>query len=512
MQAKGVDDDEGAMRVFSSYLVQQVGGRDWSAQEVSHVNMGLHTVWGSHDFNTKSLVTISKLRNNINQQGDDADRADLPSDFELYLNRGSSAFAGTRGADAGQRDLAGNLISIAKDVLACSFVDFYRKYQFASAGPGRKGQRTIKHIERPTVCVVKPQMPFLWGRAGHPKRADYCRVQLQSYMPFRDVASEDGTITITAANQYSAYMAKYEGSFERAYEEFAKSPDAPSCCHDDVKPVVFEHEGTPVGDEHAEAHEGFAVFEPTHSMTLDKMLHIEPVDWWARNTDGRYDDALLADAARWQTRVKMGSAAPAPVQVDITKLNEEQSFVYRVVKEHDDQWRRKLQSKPLRALICGTAGSGKVRISRRSSCPWQCCLVTPAHAHCMHNTHSQTFLIRALKQLLGDRCVVCAPTGVAADNIGGRTYHSLLPMPRTDPDRDDITLADGARLAQMEIELNGVEYLIIDEMSMVGRRSLAHIDELLRQAKGPKELFGNMNIILVGLMTISKPPAQRPII
>ena len=130
----------------------------------------------------------------------------------------------------------------------------------------------------------------------------------------------------------------------------------------------------------------------------------------------------------------------------------------------------------------------------------------------MHNTHSQTFLIRALKQLLGDRCVVCAPTGVAADNIGGRTYHSLLPMPRTDPDRDDITLADGARLAQMEIELNGVEYLIIDEMSMVGRRSLAHIDELLRQAKGPKELFGNMNIILVGLMTISKPPAQRPII
>jgi hypothetical protein len=78
-------------------------------------------------------------------------------------------------------------------------------------------------------------------------------------------------------------------------------------------------------------------------------------------------------------------------------------------------------------------------------------------------------------------------------------------MPRVDIDRDDIKLSEGPRLAQMKLDLHGVEYLIIDEMSMVGRRSLAHIDEMLRQAKGNEGMFGNMNIILVGMTQCSSP-------
>ena len=472
MAAKDVDEDEeSAVRIFASYLVQQVGGRDWSAQEVSHVNMGLRTVWGSHDFNQKSLVMVSRLRNNITPISDEAARADVPSDFELYLRRGEWTFEGANVRAPNQPDPWGNMPSnsLANDIASCSFVDFYRKYEYRSAGPGKKDKRTIHRIDRPAVCVIKPQMPRSWGHRGHAKRADYCRVQLQAYMPFKDeiVAGE----LVTATQHYHAYMAKHGGDFEQAYEEFAASPDAPSSCRDDLKPVVFEDEGSPVGDEHGEAHEGFAIFEATSASTLEKTLRIEPVDWWARNND-RYSDALLADAARWQARVKVGAAPPAPVQVDPTQLNDGQAFVYRVVQEHDAAWRRDMTRTPLRALVCGTAGAGK------------------------------TFLIRALKQLLGDACIVCAPTGVAADNIGGRTYHSLLPMPRVDIDRDDIKLSEGPRLTQMKVDLHGVTYLILDEMSMVGRRSLAHIDEMLRQAKGSDEKFGNMNIILVGKATL----------
>ena len=430
--------------------------------------MGLRTVWGSHDFIQKSLVTVSKLRKNITLSSDDAARADLPGDFELYLRRGEWGFEGTTARDPNQRDLWGNLPtnSTVDDVRSCSFVDFYRKYEYRSAGPGKKDTRTIHRIARPTVCAIKPQMPRSWGARGHAKRADYCRVQLQAYMPFKD-ETVDG-ILVTATDNYHAFMAIHRGDVEKAYEEFAASPDAPGCCRDDLKPVVFEDEGTPVCDEHGEAHEDFAIFEANSASTLEKTLHIEPVDWWARNNDGRYSKALLTDAARWQGRVKVGAIAPAPVQVDPAQLNDGQAFVYRVVQEHDAAWRRDMTQTPLRALICGTAGSGK------------------------------TFLIRALKQLLGDACIVCAPTGVAADNIGGRTYHSLVPMPRTDVDRDDIKLDEGPRLTQMKIDLHGVKYLILDEMSMVGRRSLAHIDEMLRQAKGSEEAFGNMNIIFVG--------------
>ena len=80
------------------------------------------------------------------------------------------------------------------------------------------------------------------------------------------------------------------------------------------------------------------------------------------------------------------------------------------------------------AMICGTAGSGK------------------------------TYLVRALKHVLGDRLVVCAPTGVAADNIGGCTYQSKVPLPRHNIDRPNIRTAQGqARYKRLVLDWEGVE-------------------------------------------------------
>ena len=91
-----------------------------------------------------------------------------------------------------------------------------------------------------------------------------------------------------------------------------------------------------------------------------------------------------------------------------------------------------------------------------------------------------------------------APTGVAADNIGGCTYQSVLPMPRKDIDRDDIIPKGKVALEKMANALDGVSHIIIDEMSMVGRRSLGQVDALLQKARGNTELFGGLNVILVG--------------
>ena len=99
--------------------------------------------------------------------------------------------------------------------------------------------------------------------------------------------------------------------------------------------------------------------------------------------------------------------------------------------------------KRMLAMICGTAGSRK------------------------------TYLVRLFNHDMGSRLVVCAPTGVAADNIGGCTYQSLTPVPRKDTDRPNIRVVNGrARLKKLVTDWEGVEYLIIDEMSMVGRRHL----------------------------------------
>lgn len=142
---------------------------------------------------------------------------------------------------------------------------------------------------------------------------------------------------------------------------------------------------------------------------------------WVTRTSRNYTEAEIRDAESWQRLTKANAQRAPPVHVDPSKLNEAQAFIYCVVEQHHQS----PSPDPLQMMVCGTAGSGK------------------------------TFLIRALKQLLGDECAVCAPTGVAADNIGGRTYHSLLPMPRVDIDREDIKLADGPRKDQRIADPSG---------------------------------------------------------
>ena len=177
---------------------------------------------------------------------------------------------------------------------------------------------------------------------------------------------------------------------------------------------------------------------------------------WEGDTRENYSEAQVSDSAKWMTKLKENAPAVQPDVVDVASLNPAQKYVYRVVEEH--QRVSKSSSgppSPLNALICGTAGSGK------------------------------TYLIKSLKQLLGDTCLVLAPTGVAADNIGGQTYQSVIPTPLKDVLRGNIDPSP-RRLASFCKAMDGIEYIIIDEMSMVGRRSLGHIDYLLREASDEK--------------------------
>jgi hypothetical protein len=59
---------------------------------------------------------------------------------------------------------------------------------------------------------------------------------------------------------------------------------------------------------------------------------------------------------------------------------------------------------------------------------------------------------------------------------------------------------NGNRLKNLQKKLEGIEYLIIDEKSMVGCRILALIDMRLRQAFPEKQnqVFGERSVILVG--------------
>lgn len=89
---------------------------------------------------------------------------------------------------------------------------------------------------------------------------------------------------------------------------------------------------------------------------------------------------------------------------------------------------------------------------------------------------------------------VCAPTGVAALNVGGQTIHSLLRLPTGII--ADHELDQPAELKKM---LAAIDTLVIDEISMVSADLMDAIDRSLRQARGKRhDPFGGVQIIMFG--------------
>ncbi|CAF4479188.1 unnamed protein product, partial [Didymodactylos carnosus] len=94
---------------------------------------------------------------------------------------------------------------------------------------------------------------------------------------------------------------------------------------------------------------------------------------------------------------------------------------------------------------------------------------------------------RALRKL--------APTAVAASNIDGQTIHSfLVPVQGV---HESVRPDD----SKVEREWQDVEYVFIDEMSMVGLNLLAPLAETITLGKSaPAELpFGGVNLVLFGV-------------
>ena len=122
--------------------------------------------------------------------------------------------------------------------------------------------------------------------------------------------------------------------------------------------------------------------------------------------------------------------------------------------------------KPLHMIVSGTAGTGK------------------------------SFLIGCLKRLLKGKVMVLAPTGVAAFNVNGCTLHSALRLPT----KGEIKSLEGDALRQLQESLAEVEYIIIDEMSMVGRKMFGQVDQRLRQAfpRCGDKVLGGRSCLLFG--------------
>ncbi|ERG65298.1 hypothetical protein L332_12715 [Agrococcus pavilionensis RW1] len=103
-------------------------------------------------------------------------------------------------------------------------------------------------------------------------------------------------------------------------------------------------------------------------------------------------------------------------------------------------------------------------------------------------------LLRHLTEHSRKQIIVCAPTGVAALNVGGQTIHSLLKLPLGVI--ADAPLRQRTELKQM---LNSLDLLVIDEISMVNADLMDAIDRSLRQARGVRSVpFGGVQVVMFG--------------
>ena len=112
-------------------------------------------------------------------------------------------------------------------------------------------------------------------------------------------------------------------------------------------------------------------------------------------------------------------------------------------------------------------------------------------------------LLRSIREFLGDTAVVLAPTGLAAVNVGGQTIHSFFGFPPRLIGLDDIRRSRNGRV------MRKLDYLIIDEISMVRSDVMWAIDQSLRVNRGrAREPFGGMRLILFGDL-YQLPPVVR---
>jgi hypothetical protein len=178
-------------------------------------------------------------------------------------------------------------------------------------------------------------------------------------------------------------------------------------------------------------------------------------------------------------------AADAPANIPITideyeskmnniseaaNLNTKQKIAYEIVAKHLIQFlttKEEFQEDPLRLIITGEGGTGKSTV-----------------------IHAIREFFKAVEKP-GMLCLT-GSTGKAASLIGGETIHYKICW---GPNRTVVSKTD-----VLVIRWEGVYYLIIDEISMVGSQTFKTISDAISVAKsviGGKS-FGNISVILVG--------------
>lgn len=118
----------------------------------------------------------------------------------------------------------------------------------------------------------------------------------------------------------------------------------------------------------------------------------------------------------------------------------------------------------------------------------------------------KTTFLRHIVSSVGKRCVVLAPTGVAAVNAGGVTIHSFFQLPLCPylPDVKELVTEyqmpdkyKSLRKEKIKI-IRTLDLMIIDEISMVRADLMDAVDMTLRRYRRSSKPFGGVQLLMIG--------------
>lgn len=223
-------------------------------------------------------------------------------------------------------------------------------------------------------------------------------------------------------------------------------------------------------------------------LTANKLMNMPPLDELRKCRHHPVDTVEILPHTYFDPRTVGEQNADVETQSKIIvdfKLNTEQIRAFMLLANHAS----KPQRIPLRMYMGGMGGTGKSRVIKAMI----------------------EFFVRRREEY---RFCVLGPTGSVAAMLNGSTYHSVFRVPRESKskNRDDIDgiRNESASLASVYERLQGVDYVLIDEISMVSCNDLQTIATQAAKARNiHDDSFGSLSMITAGDFT-QLPPTSGP--
>ena len=152
-------------------------------------------------------------------------------------------------------------------------------------------------------------------------------------------------------------------------------------------------------------------------------------------------------------------------------LNEEQKRAFQIIANHASE----TYPQQLKMYLGGMGGTGKSQVIKA--------LIS------MFNQRQESH-----------RFIVLAPTGTAAALLNGSTYHSMLGIRSSNLNGEDERIRnENSVIREVQERLEGVDYIFIDEISMIACHELYMISSQLSKVTNEYDKpFGGKNIIFAG--------------